>query len=49
MKIFFYQNHGLTPLEISQFLDLLNLFFFFSVESRFLVLEYRKTDFSGLY
>ena len=45
----FDQNHGLTPLEISQFLDLLNLFFFFSVESRFLVLEYRKTHFPGLY
>ena len=39
----FDQNHGLTPLEQSQFFDFLNFFFFYSLEMRFFVLEYRKT------
>ena len=42
------QNHGLTPLEKSQFFSYFN-FFFYRLETRFFVLEYRKTHFSGLY
>ena len=45
---FFDQNHGLTPLEKSQFFDYLN-FFFYRLERRFFVLEYCKTHFPGLY
>ena len=45
---FFDQNHGLTPLEKSQFLDFLN-FFFYALERRFFVQEYCKTHFPGLY
>ena len=47
-EIFFDRNHGSTPLEISQSLDLLK-FFFYSLERLFYVLEYRKTQFPGLY
>ena len=39
------QSHGLTPLEKSQFSQFLNFLIFFSLERRFLVLEYRKTHF----
>ena len=39
------QNHGLTRLEKCQFFD----FFFYSLEIRFFVLEYRKRHFPGLY
>ena len=45
---FLDQNHGLTPLEKCQFFDFLN-FFFYSLERRFFVLEYRKRHFPGLY
>ena len=45
---FFEQNHGLTPLEKSQFFDFFN-FFILSLERRFLVLQYRKTHFPGPY
>ena len=45
---FFDQNHGLTPLEKSQFFDSLN-FFFYGLERCFYVLEYCKTHFPGLY
>ena len=38
----FNQNHGLSPLEKSQFFDLLNFFFF-------IVHEYRTTPLPGLY
>ena len=41
-------NHGLTPLGKSQFFDFLN-FFFYTLVRRFLVLEYRKRHFPGLY
>ena len=41
------QNHGLTTLEKCQYLDSLN-FSFYSLERRFSVLEYRKTQFPGL-
>ena len=41
---FLDQNHGLTPLEKCQFFDFLN-FFFYSLETRFFVPEYRKTHF----
>ena len=44
----FDQNHGLTPLEKCQFIDFLK-FWFYSLERRFFVLEYRKTHFRGLY
>ena len=37
-----------NPLEKFQFFDFLNLFFY-SLERCFLVLEYRKRHFSGLY
>ena len=43
------QNHGLTPLEKSQFFDFLNFFFFFSLERRCFVLKYRRRLFLGLY
>ena len=42
------QNHGLTLLEKCQFFDFLNLCFY-SLERCFLVLEYRKRLFPGLY
>ena len=45
---FFHQNHGLTPLEKSQFFDFLN-FFFYGLERGFFVAEYSKTYFPGLY
>ena len=46
---FLDENHGLTPLEKWQFFDFLNLFFY-SLERRFFVLEYRKQrPFLGLY
>ena len=45
---FFDQNHGLTPLEKSQFFDFLN-FVFSGLEKRFFVVEYCKTYFRGLY
>ena len=44
------QNHALNPLEKCRFFDFLKLLFFiYSLEGRFFVLEYRKTHFSGLY
>ena len=46
--LFLDQNHGLTPLEKCQFFDCL-IFFFFGLDRRFFVLEYRKTHFPGLY
>ena len=46
--LFLDQNNGLTPQEKFEFFDFLN-FFFYSLERRFLVLEYRKTHFPGLY
>ena len=42
------QNHGLTPLEKSQFLDFLNVVFC-SLKMRFFILKYLKTHFSCLY
>ena len=45
---FLDQNHWLTPLEKYQFFDIL-IFFFYSLETRFFVLEYRKRHFSCLY
>ena len=45
---FLNQKHGLTPLEKWQFFDVLN-FFFYSLERRFFVLEYRKTHVPSLY
>ena len=44
----FFQNHGLTHLEKWQFFNFLNLFFY-SLERRFFVLEYRKGHFPMLY
>ena len=44
----FDQNHRLTSLEKSQFFDFFNLLFY-SLERRFLVLEYRETHFPSLY
>ena len=41
---FLDQKHGLTPLEKYEFFTLINLWFFF-LERRFLVLEYRKRYF----
>ena len=43
------QNHGLTRLQKSQFFPLFELAFFFSLERRFFVVQYRKTHFPGLY
>ena len=45
---FLYQNHGLTPLKKCQFFHFLNFNFFFSLERRFIVLEYHKRHFPGL-
>ena len=45
---FFDQNHGLIPLEKSQFFEFLNSFFY-GLESLFFVLDYCKTNFRGLY
>ena len=42
------QNHGLTPLEKSQFFHFLNCCFY-NLARRFFVLEYLKTLFHGLY
>ena len=42
------KHHGLTPLEKFQFFDFFN-FFFYSLQRRFLLLEYSKTHFPGLY
>ena len=44
----FDQNHGLTPLEKSQFSDFLN-FLFLKSRKAFFVLDYRKRYFGGLY
>ena len=44
----FDQNHGLTPLEKSQFFDFLN-FLFLQPRKAFFVVEYRKTHFPGPY
>ena len=46
--LFLDQNHWLTLLEKCQFFDFLN-FFFYTLERRFFVLEYRKRYFHGLY
>ena len=53
---FLDQNHGLTPLEKCQFLDFLKMSIFrlfkpsfLQPRKVFLVLEYRKTHFPGLY
>ena len=45
--LFLNQNHLLTPWQKCQFFDFMN-FFFFSVERRFFVLEYRETHFPFL-
>ena len=45
---FLYQNHRLTPLKKCQFFHFLNFNFFFSLERRFIVLEYHKRHFPGL-
>ena len=45
---FLNQIHGLTFLEKCQFLHFLN-FFFYNLERRFFVLEYRKRHFPSLY
>ena len=45
---FLDQNHGLTPLEKCQFFDFWTSCFY-SLERRFLVLEYHKRHFPGLY
>ena len=42
----FDQNHGLPPLEKSQFSGLFE--FFYSLKRRFFVLEYRKIHFELL-
>ena len=44
----FGQNHWLTPLKKCEFFNFLN-FFFYSLERRFFILEYRKRHFPGLY
>ena len=44
----FGENHGLTPLEKSQFFDFLN-FLVLYVRKLFFVLKYRKTHCFGLY
>ena len=45
---FLDQKHGLTPLEKCQFFDF-KTSCFYSLESRFFVLEYRERHFPGLY
>ena len=45
---FFNQNHGLTPLEKSQFIEVFGLLFG-SLERLFFGLEYRKTHFLSVY
>ena len=45
---FLDQNHGLTPLENVNFSTIWTSFFY-SLEKRFSVLEYRKRHFPGLY
>ena len=45
---FLDQNHEVTPLEKCQFFDILH-FFFYCLEGRFCVLEYRKRHFPILY
>ena len=45
---FLDQRHGLTPWEKGQFFDYSNVFFY-SLERRFLVLDYRKRHFARLY
>ena len=45
---FLDQNHGLTPLENVNF-STFGTSYFYSLESRFYVLEYRKRHFPGLY
>ena len=44
----FGQNHWLTRLKKCEFFNFLN-FFFYSLERRFFILEYRKRHFPGLY
>ena len=45
---FLHQNHGLTPLEKCQFFNFWTCCFY-SLQRRFLVLEYRNKHFLGLY
>ena len=45
---FWTKNHRLTPLEKCEFFDFWTSFFF-SLEKRFFVLQYRKRHFPGLY
>ena len=45
---FWNENHGLTPLEKSQFFDFFN-FLFYTLERLVFVLENRKTYFPGEY
>ena len=45
---FLDQNHGLTPFYKYQFFEFLN-FLFYSLKRRFLLLEYGKRHFPGLY
>ena len=44
----FEENHGLTPLEISQIFDFLNLLFLLPRKA-FFVLEYHKKRFPSLH
>ena len=46
---FFDQNHGVTPLEKSQFFDFFTCFFFYNQNRRFFLLAYRATHFLGLF
>ena len=46
---FWDQNHGLTPLKKCQFFRLFCSSFFYSLERRFFVVEYRKGHFPMLY
>ena len=41
------QNHGLTPLEKTQFFDFFN-FLFLKLKNAFFAEEYHKTDFPGV-
>ena len=46
---FLDQNHGLTPLQKSQFFDFLKFLFLEAKKGFFLALEYCKRHFPGLY
>ena len=46
---FLDQNGGLTPLEKCQFFDFVNFLFLQPKKAFFLVIEYRKRHFNGLY